>query len=719
MKHVTLLVIALALLSGCARTPEAKLARHLERGDRYFREAKYETAVLEYTNVLRLDRESRLAVYRLGIAHFELGELVQAFRYLRRTQEQEPDNLDARQRLAAIYLAAERFGEAEEEVDYILAKDPNNFGALTLLPGTARTREARRAVIKRLEAAKAAHGHRAKLHSILGALYAAVGDLPAAEQHLKEGIAREPKSTEGYLMLADFYRGRSDLAAAEATLKTAVGLGPVDSPARLRLADFYVGLGRRDDARKILDQITVDAPNFLPGWRRRAEFAFSEGKYDDSAKAVEALLKKNRNDLEGLLLSGRLHLVKRQPAEAIIAFRNALKSEPRFTEARIQLALAHLQAGDAQQAKAELGQAVASDSTSVQARLMLAELNLQSRATEAALADLEKLVAQYPRLTAAHRLLGSAYLSTRQPGKAVETYRKLVAASPKDPQAVNLLGMALGAQGKVDEAAREFERALTLRPDFVPALTALVTIDFTRKRPQAALERVNRQIAKAPKSGPLHHVLGGVYLGLPDMPKAEAAFLKAIALEPRLAEAYLQLASVYAATKRWDEGLAKAEEFIRLNPRGLSGYMLAGIIQQARGDVAGAQKKYEQALEVSPRFVPAANNLAWLLAENGGDKEKALRLAQIAKEGAPDDPNVSDTLGWVLYRRGVYDGAARMLGESAAKRPNDPAVHYRLGMAHYKAGNNDAARTALQVAMKSPVKFSGRQEAERTLAQLR
>jgi len=49
-------------------------------------------------------------------------------------------------------------------------------------------------------------------------------------------------------------------------------------------------------------------------------------------------------------------------------------------------------------------------------------------------------------------------------------------------------------------------------------------------------------------------------------------------------------------------------------------------------------------LALSPRFAPAANNLAGVLSEHGGDKDKALALAQTAKELVPEDPHVSDTL---------------------------------------------------------------------------
>ena len=77
-------------------------------------------------------------------------------------------------------------------------------------------------------------------------------------------------------------------------------------------------------------------------------------------------------------------------------------------------------------------------------------------------------------------------------------------------------------------------------------------------------------------------------------------------------------------------------------------------------------------LALSPRFAPAANNLAWILSEHGGDKDKALALAQTAKELAPEDPQVSDTLGWIFYRRGVHQRALALLKDSAAKLPASP-----------------------------------------------
>src|SRR3990172_8786718 len=68
-----LLLVALALAAGCARAPEARKARHLERGERYVKAEKYRDAIIEYRNVLRIESANTVAIRQLGLAHFRVG----------------------------------------------------------------------------------------------------------------------------------------------------------------------------------------------------------------------------------------------------------------------------------------------------------------------------------------------------------------------------------------------------------------------------------------------------------------------------------------------------------------------------------------------------------------------------------------------------------------------------------------------------------------------
>ncbi len=150
--------------------------------------------------------------------------------------------------------------------------------------------------------------------------------------------------------------------------------------------------------------------------------------------------------------------------------------------------------------------------------------------------------------------------------------------------------------------------------------------------------------------------------------------------------------------------------------------MMAAQIHLNRGDLAKAAAAYEHVLAANPRFSPAANNLAWVLAQNANTKERALQLAQVAKEGAPDDPYVSDTLGWILHQRGVHERAWTLLKDSAAKVPRNSEIQYHAGVVALKIGQTDVAREHFQrVLTAAEGIFVGKDKdaAKKALAELR
>ena len=81
--------------------------------------------------------------------------------------------------------------------------------------------------------------------------------------------------------------------------------------------------------------------------------------------------------------------------------------------------------------------------------------------------------------------------------------------------------------------------------------------------------------------------------------------------------------------------------------------MMLGIIHDGLKEHEQAQAHYEAVLKLDPRFAPAANNLAWILVEHGGNLDVALSHAQMAREQQPNDSYIADTLGWVYYKKCV------------------------------------------------------------------
>lgn len=318
---MALLVVLVVLSVGCARSPEAKKARYLERGDRYFKQEQYREAIIEYRNALRIENTNGQAIRQLGLAHYQLGQLAQSFRYLLRAYELEPENTPLAVKLAAIYLIAGKPEDARAATARILEREPENLEALIISSGAATTPAEMDAAIRRFDTLRAHFDSQARYHLALANLYSRKGDRASAERAFQTALAREPNSAETHLQLAGFYALGKDQASAEREFKAAAALTPAGSTSHFRLADFYLSVGRPDEAKRVLTEMNTKAPDYLPAWRRQAEIAVAEGRLDDATKALDAVFKKSRSDLDATLLRGRVRVARGETSAAIQDFR--------------------------------------------------------------------------------------------------------------------------------------------------------------------------------------------------------------------------------------------------------------------------------------------------------------------------------------------------------------------------------------------------------------
>jgi tetratricopeptide (TPR) repeat protein len=118
-----------------------------------------------------------------------------------------------------------------------------------------------------------------------------------------------------------------------------------------------------------------------------------------------------------------------------------------------------------------------------------------------------------------------------------------------------------------------------------------------------------------------------------------------------------------------------------------------------------AVDQYRRALELQPRDFVTLNNLAYLLADKADQPDEALPLAQQALELAPENADSAGTLGWIFYRKGLYQEARRYLEEAVNRdggSSQDNAVirKYHLAMTYLKLGDQAKGRELMVRALK-------------------
>jgi Flp pilus assembly protein TadD len=179
------------------------------------------------------------------------------------------------------------------------------------------------------------------------------------------------------------------------------------------------------------------------------------------------------------------------------------------------------------------------------------------------------------------------------------------------------------------------------------------------------------------------------------------------------------LAGLYLRDQKAEKAVEQFNTLLAVNPKQAGPHMLIGVIYDSQRKFELSEKHYRAALDIDPQFAPAANNLAYILAEANRDLNDALKFAQAAKAKLPEDPSVMDTLGWVYYRKGVYDSAIAEFRGSLAKAPDNPTVAYHLGLAYAKKGETDKARAELERSVKLNPAFPEASEAKKALAELK
>ena len=158
---------------------------------------------------------------------------------------------------------------------------------------------------------------------------------------------------------------------------------------------------------------------------------------------------------------------------------------------------------------------------------------------------------------------------------------------------------------------------------------------------------------------------------------------------------------------------------IEKNDKNVGAHALLGMVLNSEGKIDEANKEYRKVLALSPKHPLAANNLAANLADCGGNLDEALKFAQIAREAAPEDPNVGDTLGWVYYKKGLFDTAYPLIADAAGKLKNNASIRYHHGMVLSKKGKKKEAAAELKAALSLDPKFPGADEAKKTLEGLK
>jgi len=370
-----------------------------------------------------------------------------------------------------------------------------------------------------------------EIHELLGLIYSAQSQNAKASPHLEEAVRLKPDSASARTNLAANLSRLGKLGPARVEFKKAVELEPRNFDTNHNLGEFYVQSGKVAEAAPFLEQAQrIDPSSYDNGYDLSLAYLLTS-RLNDARQQVQDLLKrKNTAELHNLL--GEIE-----------------EKDGKFI--------------------------VAANEFEVAAHMDPSESNLFD--------------------------WGSELLLHRTFGPAIEVFQHAAERYPDSPRLVIGLGMAFYSRGNYDDAVKALLKAADLDPSDPRCYLFLSkAYDSSPGQAEEVIQRFRRFAELQPHNAQaLYYYAMSMWKGRRaqdpglDLGQIESLLQKAIVLDPKLAEAHLQLGNLYSDQSKYAEAIPEYVRARELSPESADVHYRLGQAYVRVGEKDRAQEEFQ------------------------------------------------------------------------------------------------------------------------------
>lgn len=691
----------------------------MRRAERLQRDHQPASALAVYDAILPLVSRKDGALIsqiqlRRGSCLMEVGRVAEAFSAYNKALDADGSNLEARLRIAELFLAGGAPDKALEYAQVYLRSRPDSADAVAVVGGSLAAMGRTLDAIASLRKAQQLDPHNERIAIALADLYSASDDDDDARSILQQSVADSTIHVEAWLALGRLEEQAGNNPAAEVAYRSAVKASNTPET-NLRLAQFLQRTTRTGEAEDILRKVDAMQParptaladyELMSGRAERAEQSYA-GALRQASASTDQQAKPAKRGLRQPGASESSAIAARLIEAEIVAAADVSRSAASTSSAaNPALDRARRQLDDHRDQF---------DSATI--NVLQAEIALAGDDLPMAMLYAQGAVAISPASPAAHYVFGEAYLRAGE--RALARGQWLEALGTNDdyaPARIALTALMLD-QNAPNDAVEFITPVIRHEPGNLRGLVLYARALAMQRRYDAAESVARRAVAVDSSSPTPHLMLGEIALAEHQLPRSLVEFEQAVLLAPHAPDAIEGLTRVYregninramllhmesvaghqprSATlmeitgrlfgdRGWsDDAIRCFRSSLEIDPsRATAAAELArllaarGDIESAtdavahsgpepaalvaamrahdRGDFHTAIHEYEMAVRRGEHSGIAANNLAWLYAHEGTQLERALSLAHNARDLMPDNPAVMDTLGIVHLARREY-----------------------------------------------------------------
>jgi tetratricopeptide (TPR) repeat protein len=624
MRYLVLILASVSLIS-CSRDPNVLKEKYLQSGKRYFTGGRYKEASIMFRKAIEADRKFGPGYYNLALTDLKLGQVAASVPALRRAMELlkpgTPEADDTDLKLSEIMIVAAQSQEHNEAilkeiqtiVDGLTKRNPNGWeghkltGDLNMLE-TGRLYRTEHAV----DAKKI---------------------LENAITEYRKALSVKPADPLITLALGRTLVVDGESGEAETLFKGLIDKDKSNLNAYYELYRVYLSQRKIPEAEGILKSAIQNNPKNTQLRLSLAQFYFGANKREELVTLLGQMKANLKEFPDAYFQSGDFYSRVSQFDEAIKQYEEGIQKDPSKRNTYL---------------KREI------------------EVYVREGKTDVAFKQNEVILKDDPKDPEARALKATFLLDRGDVNQAMTDLQSVVTAKPDNFVARFNLGRAHFARGEYEQARQEFDTAIQLRGDYLPARLAQTQVALIRGDNDAALHSADEVLKISPGS-------------------VQGAVMKAVSLE-RL--------------KRADEARALLNAILNRNSKQVETLLELGLLDLNEKKTKDAEDLFRRAWEADP------TNLRGLLGESrayllDNQADKAVQVVETETQKNPKRLDLQSALGNTLVSanqvdRGIATFQELLTKVSDTRQQSD--LWTRIGEAYLRKGDRQQSINAIEKA---------------------
>lgn len=511
--------------------------------------------------------------------------------------------------------------------------------------------------------------------------YLRLNDLEGALRVLEQAIENEPENASYWAMLGIIRQANGDANGAIASLSQALDIDAESPDLHYTLGTLNAQQGNMDLALQNFNEALRLNPEYTNAKSALLGVHVAQNNLEQARSLLQGWLAQNPDSVYNNMTAGSLAAQAEDFADARSYYGNVLELEPENLTAVLNLARVDLLENDFTAAEDKYNQVLAIQPLNTSAMSGLLALGDLTNSSEESIARLQQIISNNPDefipfmvLAQYYRLSGDLVNATIQAESAYALIDNDITRNFLVE--VTLQQATQAAEDQNNQAALEFaEKALDIDSESVSALTLAARIEAREGNFNRAGRYLDRLKDIRPDQPDVLELEGDILLGSDNAEGAMNVYLSAWDFQPRT-QLGLKIYQVYGLLGNNQQLVNFLEEWTEEQPQVPTPMLLLGIEMQQAGQTDEAVSYYERLYEIQPDNVVVLNNLAWIYQDS--DPTRSFELASRAAELYPENSDVLDTYGWILYKQNNIELAIETLEKAAELAPDSAEIRDHL-----------------------------------------